>query len=122
MISSAPTMLLFIEPIEPPTAAPLIDAVTRRMAGAMKHRKPTKEVWRGFHMCTGCTAHSDNRDYLVPTVDGARLKTNSLAIHYLAHHRAEVLQAELDKVMRLVGDEIEPTAGQLRGDRRWPQE
>jgi hypothetical protein len=63
----------------------------------------------------GLQRHSDNRDHFVTTIDGARLTTHSLAIHYLAYHRDEVPVSELAKVERLSATETQPTAKQLRG-------
>ena len=81
--------------------------------GAWQTREVGKS-WRGRHMCTGCSAESDNYDHFVATVDGGRLKTNSLAVHYLAYHRADVPEGELAKVVRLQADEADPTTAQLR--------
>jgi hypothetical protein len=69
---------------------------------------------RGHHGCTGrgCRAVSDNVTHLV---DG--YATNSLAVHYLAHHRDEVPRGELAKVAALNGPDVEPTPAQLSGRR-----
>jgi hypothetical protein len=105
--------LLMIHPSGPATAEPLVDALTRKMAGALAGAERTN-FSRGFHRCTGlgCRAVSDNAEHLV-----AGYTTNSLAVHYLAHHRADVSRGELAKaVIATQGrDEVEPTLHQLRG-------
>ena len=47
------------------------------------------------------------------------LRTNSLAIHYLAHHRDEVPPEELAKVAKLLADEVEPTHDEM-SFQPWP--
>jgi len=115
MISQAADHLLFIEP---GTAAqePLIDALTRRLAAAWLGHDVGHVGHRYTHKCA-CGARSDNRDHYVRMNDGKRLKTNSLAIHYLAFHRAEVPAAELAKLDLLPDAEGNPTRTQLRGVR-----
>jgi hypothetical protein len=119
MFSSEEQHLLFVEPQGRPSSVPVIDALTRKMAGAWSVRTVQEPGWRGLHPCTGerCYATSDNYDSFVVTVDGARLMTNSLCVHYLAFHRAEVPERELAKVARLAGDGGEPTSEQLDGSR-----
>src|SRR5262249_56630284 len=94
-----------------------VDALTRRMAGAWRTRTRQDPGYRGFHQCTSerCYARSDNHDYFVATADGERLMTNSLAIHYLAHHREELPFEELAKVARLPAGDAEPTTDELAG-------
>ena len=103
--------LLMIHPTLPPSREPVVDGLTRRMAGALS-RAEHVHATRGFHRCTGlgCRAFSDNVTHLV---DG--YVTNSLAVHYLAHHRAEVPRGELAKVAMLFGPDTDPTAEQLSG-------
>jgi hypothetical protein len=115
MISRDKDHLLFIEPTRPPSPTPRIDALTRRMTGAWRARTESKHEYRGTHMCTACSATSDNRDHFVVTTDGRQLMTHSLAIHYLAHHRDEVPDEELAKVASLAADTWEPTVEETRG-------
>jgi hypothetical protein len=116
MVISDKGHLLFIDP-RAASAVPVIDKLTRKMTGAWKTREHGVNEYRGFHRCTGCDAESDNRDHFVVTVKGARLLTNSLAIHYLAFHRADVPRAELAKVASLAAEELEPSAKLMKP--RW---
>jgi hypothetical protein len=116
MIHSDSRHLLFIHP-KAASPMPVIDTLTRKMAGAWKAHEHGMSEYRGFHRCTGCDAESDNRDHFVVIVTGARLLTNSLAIHYLAHHRADVPRDELAKVASLAAEEVDPPAKLLKP--RW---
>jgi hypothetical protein len=108
-----PDHLLFIEPQLPRSAEPVIDEYTRRMAGAMLSASP-QAAYRGIHHCR-CGAASTNCDYIVriqQRVAGSPwhgLLTNSLAVHYLALHRAEVPPDELTKVLMLTAGPANPT-------------
>ena len=114
--------VLMIEPRGPCAAKPVIDEMTRRMAGALAGAR-TKHRYRGIHDCTGrgCHASSDNADHFVavrstgPGSLPGELMTNSLAVHYLAFHRGEVPPSELDKVGSLAAPPAEPTIEQLTG-------
>ena len=106
--------LLFIEPVADATEEPVLDELTGKMAGAWQHRRVSGS-WRGFHICS-CGAHSDHQDYSLKTTDGQELKTNSLALHYLAYHRSEVPRRERAKVMRLIGEPVTPSRTTLRGE------
>lgn len=117
MINSDKGHLLFIHP-KAASPMPVIDTLTRKMTGAWKTREHGISEYRGFHRCTGCNAESDNRDHFVATVTGARLLTNSLAIHYLALHRADVPRDELAKVASLAATELDPPA-KLLNPRRY---
>lgn len=110
MISKAARRLLYIHPVEPLEAPAVIDPYTLRMTGALRAGR-IGERWRGFHGCS-CGARSTSWDYLVRTAKG-ELITSSLAIHYLAHHRHEVPDRELAKVMSLVADDATPVAAEL---------
>lgn len=105
--------LLMIEPTGTPTSEPLVDDLTRRMAGALTCAEKIRPT-RGWHACTGrgCQANSDNVTHMVEGY-----ATNSLAVHYLAHHRDEVPHGELAKVAALNGPDAEPTPRQLSGRR-----
>jgi hypothetical protein len=110
MIALDDNHLLMIEPAGAPTA-PLVDDITRKTAGALDAAKVSKR-YRGAHLCTGvgCTATSDNAEWIV-----GGLTTNSLAVHYVACHRAEVPASEIDKVMVLDFGLIDPTEDDLLG-------
>lgn len=110
--------LLFIAPRGLGTAEPLIDEYTRRMAGALRvARLAPRKLWkRGFHTCV-CRMQSGHIDLFVATTSG-ELVTNSLAVHYLAHHRDEVPAAELAKVLTLTAPPLEPLLEELNRDLR----
>lgn len=102
--------ILMIEPSAAVSTQPTIDVLTRKMATALRfaQRDPNRR-YRGFHICK-CGVTSDNQDHFV---NG--MLTNSLAVHYLAYHRADVPQGELDKVAALDVSETEPTDAEMRG-------
>lgn len=122
--------LLFVEPTTPPIASPIIDDLTRKMAGALRSARLGPGRWRGVHLCTspGCSGVSDNADHYVaidperlPRLPGAmppsEVMTNSLAVHYLAYHRNAVDHRDLLLVAALVADPVEPTTHELTGRR-----
>ena len=102
-----PAGILMIEPKGRKSTTPVIDVLTRKMTAAWRKRKTSKNCYLGFHVCQ-CGACSDNHDHLV---DG--ILTNSLCIHYIAWHRTDVPQAELDKVAALQYGEETPTPQEL---------
>lgn len=108
MIKTGEDYILFVEPSVLTSDYPIIDTLTKKMTAA--YRKGDHESgprWRGFHVCR-CGAHSANYNVKV-----AGKWTNSLCIHYLAHHREDIPQEELDKVAALdFGEEI-PTEREL---------
>lgn len=105
--------IMMVEPYVKTAATPIIDELTRKMTAAWRQRRDSKEGYRGFHVCA-CGAVSDNKDHWV----GAdRLLTNSLCVHYLAFHRGDIPQEELDKVRALACGEEEPNENELLGTR-----
>lgn len=118
MISTSPKMLLYIEPQQLKSDTPIIDDLTTKMAAAFTGYKSgvgydgqfTEGVGTlGWHTCA-CGARSSSKDYLLPN----GYITNSLCLHYLAWHRNEVPQSELDKVASLPNESAEPSAEQLQ--------
>jgi hypothetical protein len=113
--------LLFIEPRGAPSAEPVVDELTRKMAKALNRGrwgvaisgKLRAGAYRGHHTCS-CGAQSTNQDCELTNL----LVTNFLAVHYLAYHRDEVPEAQLQKVAELLDGEAEPTWAQLHG-RTW---
>lgn len=103
--------LLFVEPRKPAVMAPLNDQLTRRMAAALRQAKALPPDYFGVHTCI-CGVDSMPFDYLLP--DGRR--TNSLCVHYLAYHRAEIPAAQLRQVEMLACGEMEPGAEDLCSD------
>lgn len=103
--------ILFIEP-RLNAETPIIDSITRRVTAAWRNRLTGSGRFRGVHTCTGQDgAVSDNAaEHLI-----GGFESNSLCIHYVACHRSEVPQAELDKIERLPLAEAEPTEFEIRG-------
>lgn len=106
--SSDLRFLLYIEPTRAASPKPVIDSATRRMAGNFRQARLPQFAYRGVHTCT-CGASSTNVDYLLPS----GVQTNSLCVHYLAHHRDEVPPEQLQRVLGLQALEAEPTQEEL---------
>jgi hypothetical protein len=100
--------LLFIEPQQPALSTPIVDDVTRRMTAAFRVSTPSDIVFFGFHECV-CGARSSAWNYFLPN----GRQTNSLCIHYVAYHRAEVPDAQLQEVASFLWGEVEPTKYEL---------
>lgn len=98
--------ILMIEPSSKASDTPVIDDLTRKMTTAWRQRRSSGEeyYYKGVHHCV-CGAWSDNQDHWVG--EGVGDLTNSLCVHYLAFHRDDISQDELDKVRALncAGDE-----------------
>lgn len=101
-------LLLFIEPINPPSKEPLVDVLTCTMTAAFRKAESgtsnysDKEgpyvfreggCYRGIHKCS-CGVNAGNRDYQLPNGD----ITTNLAIHYLAYHRDEISEEQLKRI------------------------
>jgi hypothetical protein len=111
MTSKDPKHLLYLHPKgKPECENPVIDELTRKMTAAFRQSKRGGS-YRGFHECTGedCEMPSANADYTLPN----GMQTNSLCIHYLACHRSEVPQRELDKVAALDFGEEDPNEEEI---------
>jgi len=110
MISDAD--LLFIEPKLPASRVPIVDELTRRMAAAFRISTIGGEFrdFCGVHECV-CGALSDNNDHALPN---GRM-TNSLCVHYVAYHRAEIPPRQLQEVAALPWGEVDPTEEELVG-------
>src|SRR5262249_12137458 len=63
-----------------------------------------------FHECV-CGARSTNRDYRLPNGE----VTNSLCVHYVAHHRSEVPLDQAARIEDFAFGEAEPAADELQG-------
>jgi len=122
--------LLFIEPKNKPGKKPVIDNLTKKMTACFRSAvcegcadsgigrvgvNTGKFIaglsTRGFHTCS-CGAASSNVDYLLP---GGEI-TNFLCIHYLAMHREEISEEQLNRVKNLpdCGEE-DPTSCEIYG-------
>jgi len=104
--------LLFIEPIQPATATPTVDHITRRMAAAFRMAHTTTRFYCGTHQCV-CGANSTCQDHYLPN----GLVTNSLCVHYVAYHRSEVPARQLAVIETLTAEEVQPTHLELEGFR-----
>jgi hypothetical protein len=102
--------LLYIEPTQPASAEPVLDHLTRKMAAAFRKARLSEWGSRGFHECV-CGALSTSRDYRLPNGE----VTNSLCVHYVAHHRSEVPAGHLARIKAFTFGEVEPPAEQLQG-------
>ena len=96
MIKNDDNHVLFVEPKHPASETPVEDELSAKMRNAMLKAKPSQYAYRGFHVCV-CGKCSDNKDYFLSTGQ----KTNSLAVHYLEYHRAEIPEFEITKVLNL---------------------
>ena len=117
-----PDGLLMIEPTCAATV-PLVDDLTRKVTALRRAviDPETRRRFRGMHQCTGagdCRAHSDNSDHAI-AVGGVPVQTNSLIVHYVACHRADIDDVERHKIetmFRDLGlDEQMPTTRELTG-------
>lgn len=107
-----PELLLFIEPEKKPSKKPVIDNLTKILAASFRKAKvgailkysiigegyefQEDNGWCGCHECS-CGANSGARDYLLPNGE----MTNGNCIHYLAYHRDEIPQEQLDRIADL---------------------
>ena len=121
--------ILFIEPSSKVSQDPLIDDLTMRMTCALRSCVDYGTIvpngnfhsgisTKGIHECSCGKAESSSRDFLVVDRNGNEIGTNTLCIHYLAYHRDEIDQAELDKVRSLPDsppNELPPNEHELRG-------
>lgn len=99
--------LLYIVPIKQVSSQPVIDLLTRKMTAALRLGKSGRR-YMNVHTCS-CGANSDNTDYHLPN----GMKTNALAIHYLAFHREEIPASQLRLVSELTFGVEEPSELEL---------
>jgi hypothetical protein len=102
--------LLYIEPTQPASVEPVLDQLTRKMAGAIRKARLSEWGWCGVHECV-CGALSTSRDYLLPNGE----VTNWLCVHYVAHHRSEVPVSQLARIEAFTFGQARPLAEQLQG-------
>ncbi len=121
-------LLLFIEPENKPSDKPVIDELTKKMASSFrKSKKGTiKEYsiigqgykfienngYMGWHECS-CGAQSGAYCSLLPNGE----MTNDNCVHYLAYHRDEVPQEQLDRVAKLDDGQVIPNVEELERGR-----
>jgi hypothetical protein len=102
--------LLFIVPGQHASPLPVVDGITRKMCAAFRKAKQSDYGYGGVHECY-CGAASSSCDYNLPSGD----LTNSLCVHYLAHHRAEVDEGQLAAVENFRFGEDQPSEKELQG-------
>jgi hypothetical protein len=104
--------LLYIEPTQPASSGPVLDHLTRKVTAAFRKagRPPGNWEWYGPHECV-CGATSTSRDYRLPNGE----LTNSLCVHYVAHHRSEVPPDQLARITAFPFGEAEPNDNELQG-------
>lgn len=103
-----PNGLLMIEPQSVPSREPLIDDLTRKVTAALRKAEGDGRYYKGHHICI-CGAGSGNQDLYTE----AGLLTNSLAVHYVAHHRGQIPKEELVKISQLPEEYAEPNEWEL---------
>lgn len=116
MIDLGPGCIMMIEPANYASTKPVVDLYTLRMTAAWRNGNPSSYSYKGLHICK-CGVLSDNRDHFVADA----IRTNSLCVHYLAFHREDVPNEQLELVLALTEDEVEPTEHELKDpkDFRW---
>jgi hypothetical protein len=102
-------LLLYINPMTGISDEPVMDEITSKMTSAFRAAADTGEQWRGVHQCV-CGACSDNTDYILPSGH----QTNSLAVHYVALHRAEVPEDQLEIISTFDLEPVNPAVEDLR--------
>lgn len=101
---------MFIEPTKNKSAVPVIDELTKIMTAAFRQAEDDPDKTLGWHECI-CGAKSATHDFRIPDHN---LIINSLCIHYLACHREEVPQDQLDLIASLAYDPEEPTEKEMK--------
>lgn len=111
------TGFLMIEPVGAPSLLPLIDDVTRKVAGMLAEASRSEYSYRGVHPCTGrgCSAASDSYDWFVDCGESAPRVSNALAVHYVAYHRGEVPESDLLLITASSAAPREPLPAVLAG-------
>ena len=102
--------LLYVEPSQAASPTPVIDDVTQKMCAAFRKARRSDGGWAGVHECM-CGAHSTCWDYHLPNGD----LTNSLCVHYVAHHRSEVPAKQLARINAFRFGEDKPNEQELQG-------
>ena len=100
--------ILMIEPANKPSLTPVIDDLTLKCVYIVRHATDRRK-YRGFHKCS-CGARSSNERLVFDNK-----LTNSLCAHYMAYHRGEVPQEEIDYINSLDVDVTLPTEKELKG-------
>jgi len=102
--------MLYIVPKNSPSEEPIIDELTMKIVAALRKATLPNRRSLGFHTCI-CGAQSESTDLILPN----GLRTNSLSVHYLAYHRAEIEAGELWAVEGLSDGSVYPNSCELHG-------
>jgi hypothetical protein len=102
--------MLYLMPKNPPLGTPTIDELTMKMVASLRQATLPHRQSCGFHTCA-CGAQSESTDLILS--NGVR--TNSLCVHYLAYHRAEIEAGELWAVEGLSDGFAYPNSYELHG-------
>jgi hypothetical protein len=93
--------ILYINPLNIPHNEPIIDDITRKLTWLWHRQEENGIMYFGTHECS-CGAHSSSSDHLLPLTISEKMLTNSLCVHYVAYHRAEISEPEWLKVLEVV--------------------
>jgi hypothetical protein len=93
--------ILYIDPLKIPDNEPIIDDITRKLTWLWHRQEENGIMYFGIHECS-CGAHSSSSDHLLPLTTSEKMLTNSLCVHYVAYHRAEISKEEWQKVLEIV--------------------
>lgn len=91
--------LLYIEPKNRAVKDPIIDSLTRKMTYALRHPKDWDCTFGFYQDVCGCKS---NLMYFLQN----GMETNELAIHYVAFHRDEIPEEQLDIINSFNGEEV----------------
>lgn len=112
MIINNDKVILYMEPENNKSEEPIIDALTVKMFYVLKRNLNNnciflngviKKGWftKGYHWCE-CGKRSTSCDYVLENGQ----VVNYLCVHYLAYHRDEVSEEDIEKVNKLSGSEL----------------
>lgn len=99
--------ILMIQPSANVSIEPVIDELTRKMTAALR-KAHVSGVSKGIHRCK-CGKFVGRDEFELPNGMG----TNALAVHYLAFHRKDIPDEELNKVENLPYGEEDPNEDEL---------
>jgi hypothetical protein len=108
-----PFRLLYVAPTRKPSEHPVVDELTLKMVAALRQgSKPSGYIVLGVVTCV-CGAMASMMNVTLPN----GWLTNDLSVHYLAYHRAQVPQWQLDAVRTLPAGLEPPTEAEMYAPR-----
>lgn len=90
--------IMFIEPKNNKIEDAVNDEITEFAAYLQKNMKSNHDFTKGFHVSSCKKAFSDSVTYSVP-LNGKKVKTHSLLLHYVQYHRSEIPESEINKLV-----------------------